>query len=253
MLSTIESSPTNTSIAASLKNVVKDYPHQRVLHGVSLEVPQGKTLLVSGPSASGKSTSIRMLAGVETPSSGTVHLFGRSFSRMNEHDREAMVAQRVSYVQQRPSLKEGLTVFENIYLTADSLRRFSLRRNPKHRELMDRAGELALGFRISHLLERQADDTLSGGEKAKVMIARALVKSPDLLILDETTKSVDEQGTEEIYATLQQYQKSEGTTIVMVSHQLDLARSVSDHEVVIRAGRVETEHPLPLGPVPLSA
>lgn len=219
---------------ASLKGVAKDFPHQRVLHNVSFDIPRGSTTLISGPSGSGKSTSIRMIADLERPTEGEVQLFGQSMRQMNPKVLRKVVAEKVSFVQQDPALDGGLSVYENLLLTTQALR--SKRR--ERAQIRERVGEVALMFGIAHLLDRQADMTLSGGEKAKVALARSLVKRPELLILDEPTSAVDPRGTTEIYSRLHEVGQREDLTIIMVSHDDEAARQIATREVIIDSGIV---------------
>lgn len=232
------SSPDQLREVASLKDVVKDFPHQRVLHNVNFALPEKSTTLISGPSGSGKSTSVRMIASLEQPTSGEVQLFGKSTKNMRAKDLRKLISSEVSYVQQDPALDSGLTVYENLLLTAQELK-FKRR---ERAEIRERVGELALTFGITHLLNREANRALSGGEKAKVALARSLVKRPALLILDEPTSAVDPKGTVEIFERLQTLQQKEDLTMLIISHDDEMAREIATQEVVIDSGRTVDMH-----------
>lgn len=221
------------SEVASLTNVIKDFPHQRVLHDINFGIPEGSVTLISGPSGSGKSTSVRMIPDLEQPTEGEVHLFGESIRSMRSKDLRKIIGAKVSYVQQDPALESGLTVYENLILTAQELR-------PARRErpaIRKRANEMVEAFGIEKLANRNANRALSGGEKAKVALARALVKRPELLILDEPTSAVDPKGTVDIFNRLQTLNDEEGITMIIISHDDEMARTIATREVVIDSGR----------------
>ena len=212
------------SEVASLTNVIKDFPHQRVLHDSNFGIPEGSVTLICGPSGSGKSTSVRMIPDLEQPTEGEVHLFGESIRSMRSKDLRKIIGAKVSYVQQDPALESGLTVYENLILTAQELR-------PARRErpaIRKRANEMVEAFGIEKLANRNANRALSGGEKAKVALARALVKRPELLILDEPTSAVDPKGTVDIFNRLQTLNDEEGITMIIISHDDEMARTIED-------------------------
>lgn len=218
---------------ASLKDVTKDFNHKRILHGISMDIYKNEMLLITGPSGSGKSTSIRILADLEEPTEGEAIMFGTNLQKTNTKKKRELIANRVSYGQQDPALDGGLSVFQNITLSARAIQTERTRD-----EIRERAGQLAVRLGICHLLERRADKTLSGGERAKVAIGRALVKEPDILLLDEPTGSVDPRGKVDIFETLSEIRHEEDLTIVVVSHDVNEIRPYVDREVIINSGLI---------------
>lgn len=216
---------------ARLQDVTMAVDGTQIVKGVSIDVNPGEMLLVSGPSGSGKSTCIRMLAHLETPTTGDVELFGKSLDRMSDKKTEKLIADKISIATQKPALSDNRTAWENLKGISESLGRKS------RTEIAERAGQIAVSMGVVHLLDRPAR-LLSGGEQCRVAIGRALVKEPQLLILDEPTHMVDPVGTEEIFDTLASIQRQEGFTTVVVSHDVEQARHYADREIVIASGLV---------------
>ena len=223
-------------VIASLENVKKDFLGQPVLHGIDLAVERGETMIITGQSGSGKSTCLRTFADLEHPSSGKVSLFGKSLDDLSAKEKARIIADKVSYAQQDPNLDTGLSVFLNLTLTTRSIRH-----DLSRADIRNRASSIASFFGIRHLLDRAADKTLSGGERAKVAIGRALVKRPEIVFLDEPTGSVDPSGKVEIFEKLSQIKEEEGLTLVVVTHDLDQVRAFADREVVIESGKIVAE------------
>ena len=217
---------------AALREVFKSVNGVLVLDGVSFSVHEGDTLLVSGPSGSGKSTALRMLKGIETPDSGSVYLLDRPIAALSKNQRRQTL-QAVGIGFQDPLLDNALSVLENLV----GLARVNGRFNEHEPTDLARAARLVDVLEISHLLHRPAA-VLSGGQKLRVAIGRALICRPRLLLLDEPTHMVDSVGKVGIYAALRESIRQERLTAVIVSHDPEAAE-IATSEVVIDQGKTQ--------------
>ncbi|MCL7462588.1 ABC transporter ATP-binding protein [Pseudomonas sp. NW5] len=184
-----------------------------ILDDLSLELQQGESLAIVGRSGSGKSTLLGLLAGLDSPSSGSVELAGQALERLDEDQRARLRAEQVGFVFQSFQLLDSLTALENVMLPLELEGRRDARQRAK--ELLERVG---LGQRTGHY-PRQ----LSGGEQQRVAIARAFAGEPQLLFADEPTGNLDSQTGERITELLFSLNREQGTTLVLVTHDARLA------------------------------
>lgn len=184
-----------------------------ILQGVNLEIKRGESAAIIGRSGSGKTTLLGLLAGLDTPSDGSVILDGANVSVLGEDERAQLRAKRVGFVFQSFQLLPALTALENVMLPLE------LGNAPdpasRARELLARVG---LGDRLTHT-PRQ----LSGGEQQRVAIARAFAAEPTLLFADEPTGNLDNHTGQAISDLLMALNREQGTTLVMVTHDEHLA------------------------------
>jgi putative ABC transport system ATP-binding protein len=184
-----------------------------ILKGIQLEIKSGETAAIIGASGSGKSTLLGLLAGLDTPSDGTVTIDGISLSELDEDGRAALRGREVGFVFQSFQLLPALTALENVML-------------PLELKGDGQAGERAAGFlqRVG-LADRQDHypRQLSGGEQQRVAIARAFAGSPRILFADEPTGNLDRVTGERVADLLFELNREEGTTLVLVTHDLNLA------------------------------
>jgi len=210
----------NDQTILELDGVSKIYPQARdtaaeVLSDISLRVPAGQAMAIVGPSGSGKSTLLNLIGALDRPTSGTVRLDGRDLTTLSPTELAEIRRSRIGFVFQQHHLLPQCTVLENVLLPALASGRVGS-------ELSDRAVEL-LG-RVA--LADRADDrptVLSGGERQRVALARALINAPSLLLADEPTGSLDRQTSESLIELLVELNRSEGTTLIVVTHSPDLA------------------------------
>jgi len=186
------------------------------VRGVSLDVDDGDYLAVVGPSGCGKSTLLNLLGGIDRPSGGSVEIGGDRVDRMRDADARRFRLLRVGFVFQRFYLMPALTALENVELPLAEAKVTRRDRVARARELLAYVG---LAARLDH---RPAQ--LSGGEQQRVAIARALANRPRLLLADEPTGELDAHTGAEMIALLGRV-NADGTTIVVVTHDEDLARA----------------------------
>lgn len=201
-----------------------------VLNGVSLDVESGQSVGVVGPSGSGKSTLLMVMAGLERVDSGKVVLAGEDFSKLDEDGLAVFRGSHIGIIFQSFHLIPNMTALENVAVplelagAADAFE--------KARAEMQAVG---LGERLSHYPAQ-----LSGGEQQRVAIARALAPNPKILVADEPTGNLDEDTGKQIADLLFDQQKKRGTTLVLVTHEQQLAKRC-DRTLKVRAGEIEPE------------
>src|ERR1044071_7246246 len=185
-----------------------------VLDNVSFSIEQGSSLSIIGPSGSGKTTLLGLCAGLDTPSSGTISLMGFKLNAMSEDDRAYIRNQYVGFVFQNFQLLSTLTALENVMVPLEL--RGDRNVLPKAKELLHRVGLIE---RLHHYPSQ-----LSGGEQQRVAMARAFITDPKILFADEPTGNLDEENAHHITDLLFGMNKEEGTTLVLVTHNLELAQ-----------------------------
>ena len=187
-----------------------------VLHDVSFEVPQGAFISIVGPSGSGKTTLLGLLAGLDTPSAGTVTLDDTDLGSLNEDQRAALRGEKVGFVFQSFQLIPTLTAQENVQVPLELAGKATARAAAERaRELLTRVG---LGDRTHHFPQQ-----LSGGEQQRVALARAFVNTPRILFADEPTGNLDGTTGERIIELLEELNRERGCTIILVTHDAALA------------------------------
>ncbi|GAJ49170.1 ABC transporter ATP-binding protein [Aeromonas salmonicida] len=201
-----------------------------ILEGIDLQVNTGETLALVGASDSGKSTLLGLLAGLDLPSEGDIEILGQSLVQLDEEGRARLRAEQVGFIFQSFLLLPTLSALENVMLPAEL--RGETRCEPRARELLAAVG---LSERLHHLPPR-----LSGGEQQRVAIARAFMTRPSLLLADEPTGNLDSKTGETVIELLFQLNREYGTTLVVVTHDHDLAQRCQ-RQLVMAAGRLEVE------------
>ncbi|MET9398501.1 ABC transporter ATP-binding protein [Kitasatospora sp. NPDC002965] len=208
------------------------------LRGADLSVEAGEVLAVMGPSGSGKSTLLHCLAGILVPDAGEVHFDGQRMDTMNEARRSALRRDRFGFVFQFGQLVPELTAEENVALP---LLLNGVRRAAALAEARPWFARLGLDG-----MERRRSGELSGGQAQRVALARGLVTRPQVLFADEPTGALDSLTGEQVMELMVDAARSQGTTVVLVTHEARVA-AYADREAVVRDGRART---LSSGPVP---
>ena len=199
----------------------------QVLRGVDLQVHAGETLAIVGASGSGKSTLLSIIAGLDTPSTGTVKLAGVDIFAIDEDARAALRAQKVGFVFQSFQLLANLSALENVMLPLE----LAGARDAEKRAA-DWLARVGLGERVDHLPKQ-----LSGGEQQRVAIARAFVADPKIVFADEPTGNLDTDTGAEIVELMFSLNREQGTTLVLVTHDPELAARCG-HVVRLARGKV---------------
>lgn len=206
-----------------------------VLDSISFSVAQGNSISIIGPSGSGKTTLLGLCAGLDTASAGVISLIGFKLNVMSEDDRAYIRNQYVGFVFQNFQLLSNLTALENVMVPLEL--RGEKNVMPMARELLSRVG---LGARMNHYPSQ-----LSGGEQQRVAMARAFITDPRILFADEPTGNLDEENADHIRELLFGMNKELGTTLVLVTHNLELAQR-TQRILKMRGGKLEEEIVQPL-------
>lgn len=200
------------------KTVLSGTDDLSILQGIELEIKQGDSVAIIGASGSGKSTLLGIMAGLDNASSGECWLLGHALHQMDEDQRAEVRSQGVGFVFQNFQLLPGLTALENVSLPIEITGLLSQSQaQEKAKQWLDKVG---LGKRMHHYPKQ-----LSGGEQQRVAIARAFAAEPKVLFADEPTGNLDSHTGEQIIKILFDLNKSENTTLVLVTHDNHLAES----------------------------
>ncbi|TSE24747.1 ABC transporter ATP-binding protein [Tepidimonas aquatica] len=197
-----------------------------ILHDIDFAVQPGQTLAIVGASGSGKSTLLSLIAGLDTPSSGTVRWSGTDIFALDEDARAALRGQRVGFVFQSFQLLANLTALENVMLPLELAGRRDAR--DAARRMLERVG---LAERLGHYPR-----VLSGGEQQRVALARAFVVQPAVLLADEPTGSLDHATGARVMELMFELNREQGTTLVLVTHDAAIAARCQ-RRLLIEAGR----------------
>jgi D-methionine transport system ATP-binding protein len=222
----------NAQEVVRLIDVRRQFGSTAALDGISLTVPKGEILGIIGRSGAGKSTLIRCLNGLERPDSGEIYIEGHSIGRLDEKALQPL-RRRVGMIFQHFNLLSAKTVEDNVALPLKIAGIGKVERLRRAHELLDLVGLAAKA--------RSYPSSLSGGQKQRVGIARALAARPALLLSDEATSALDPETTRSILALLKDINQKLGLTIVLITHEMEVVRSIADRVAVIDAGRIVEE------------
>ena len=212
------------------KTYTVDHREIHVLDDVSLSVSESEFLVVEGSSGSGKTTLLSLLSGLDKPTSGQVFLQEKDITDKSEDDLAQLRKNMIGFVFQSFHLIPSLTAIENIMFPAE------LNRDPAAREkakkLLQRMGLDKRSGNFPH--------QLSGGEMQRVAMCRALINNPKIIFADEPTGNLDSENGRAILELLLEYQKDSRTTMVLVTHSIDIAK-MADRMIVLQDGRITSE------------
>ena len=213
------------------KNITKTYTiadrEIRVLDNVSLSVAQGEFLVIEGSSGSGKTTLLSLLSGLDKPSSGRVLLEETDITDTSEDDLAPLRNEIIGFVFQSFHLVPSLTALENVMFPAE------IKRDPaahdKAADLLKRVGMQKRSTNYPH--------QLSGGEMQRVAMCRAVINNPKIIFADEPTGNLDSENGKAVLELLLEFQKERQTTLVLVTHSVDIAK-IADRMIVLKDGRI---------------
>ena len=213
-----------------LRALTKHFPTHRAVSGVSLALRRGEFFSLLGPSGCGKTTTLRLIAGFETPTSGDILLNGRTVANLKPYERS------VNTVFQNYALFPHLTVARNI--------RFGLERRPRlpASEISAKVDRMLSLLQLSGKEDRMPNQ-ISGGERQRVALARSLVLEPDVLLLDEPLSALDPKLRRQVRAELKSIQRRVGIAFLFVTHDQEEALSLSDRIAVMNRGELEQVGP----------
>ncbi|MBL0319248.1 MAG: ABC transporter ATP-binding protein [Alphaproteobacteria bacterium] len=202
-----------------------------ILHQINLEVHRGETVSIVGPSGSGKTTLMMVIAGVEKASSGTIHVAGRDITQYNEDQLALFRRNQIGIVFQNFHLIPTMTALENVAIALA----FSgdKQANVKSTHMLEK---VSLAHRLHHYPSQ-----LSGGEQQRVALARAMVIEPTLLLADEPTGSLDTETGHHIIDLLLDLKQQSGTTLIMITHDNQLAQRTS-RSLIMQDGQLHEVH-----------
>ncbi len=213
----------------TLKNITKRFRSVAALDDVSFQVNDGEFFVLLGPTGAGKTTTLRVIAGLEKPDAGTVEFDAQAADLLTPADRD------VAFVFQQYSLYPTMSVYDNLAFPLRS----PIRQTPED-EIQKKVRAAAEILRIQHLLDRKTAK-LSGGEMQRVSIGRAIVRDPRVFLMDEPLSNLDAKLREALRVELKHIQKSLGKTILYVTHDQIEALTMADRIAVLNEGRIVQE------------
>lgn len=210
-----------------VKNLKKSYSKLKAVNGISFYAEEGKMLAFLGPNGAGKSTTINMICTFLKPDSGKVLVNGYELGRQDQQIRDS-----IGIVFQQGLLDKTLTIEENLYIRGSF---YNIKRN----DLKNRIKDISEKIGIEEILKRPYGK-LSGGQRRRADIARAILNKPKILFLDEPTTALDPQTRQSVWNTIKKLQKENGTTVFLTTHYMEEAEE-ADFCVIVDKGRVVSE------------
>lgn len=223
---------TNPEELLKLENVMKSYdgtPSEYALKNINLEIKRGERLAIMGPSGSGKSTLLNLVCGIDAPTAGNIFFEGIELSKLSDDECTRLRRHKIGMIFQSFNLLPTLTALENVSLPL-RLQNYS-RREAGERSLimLERVG-------LTGRLDRRPDE-MSGGERQRTAIARALIFDPALVLADEPTGNLDSKNGEDILCLLDELHRERSMTILLVTHN-ELAAAHCERKLILRDGRI---------------
>ena len=216
--------------ALEIKNLSFSYKNSNVLSNLSFSVPEGNFFIIIGPNGSGKTTLMKAISGILKPQEGKLKILGLSF---RDYTRKSL-SKTIALVPQLVSVDFPFTVAELVLMGRSPHLNILGLEQEKDLEIANRSMAFT---EVEHLAQRKLDQ-LSGGECQRVFIARAICQEPKIILLDEPTASLDLTHQMKIMDLMEKLKKEQGTTIIMVSHDVNLAAMYSDRLLLLKNGEI---------------
>ncbi len=211
------------------KNIHKSFDALEVLKGVDIEIAKGEIVSIVGPSGAGKTTLLQILGTLDRPDLGDVEVNDVNFSKLSEKELAAFRNKHIGFIFQFHQLLPEFTALENVMIPALIARKDTKSVTARAKELI---GYLGLTERMEH-----KPSELSGGEKQRVAVARALINSPSVILADEPSGSLDSKNRDELHKLLFDVRDKFGLTLVIVTHDKELA-ALSDRVIEMKDGKM---------------
>jgi phospholipid/cholesterol/gamma-HCH transport system ATP-binding protein len=215
----------------------KSFDKVEVLHGLSLTLDKGETLVIMGGSGSGKTVLLRHIAGLIRPDAGTIRVFDRNIEHLSEEEL-LPIRRRMGYVFQGAALFDSLSVYENV---AYPLREHT---NMREGEIKERVVHFLSLVALEESVLPLLPSELSGGMRKRVGIARALVSEPEMLLFDEPTAGLDPTNSKLVGELIVELRRGVCDTSIVVTHDLELTKTVADRVAVLMRGQFAAMGPL---------
>lgn len=220
----------NTESIIEIKNLKKSYGENHVLNGFNMNLVEGENLVIMGKSGSGKSVMIKCLIGLEDPDSGTICVMGKDISQLN-HDELDELRTEVGFLFQGSALYDSMTVRENL--------EFPLRRHTKKFGVIKDTTPLVMealeNVGLANTINLMPEE-LSGGMKRRIALARTLILQPKIILYDEPTTGLDPITAKEIILLMISIQKKYNTSSIIITHDVDCARAISNRMILLVDG-----------------
>jgi len=211
------------------KNIHKSFGDLEVLKGVDLHVTKGEIVSIVGPSGAGKTTLLQILGTLDKPNEGEILVDGVDFSKLNEKELAAFRNKHIGFIFQFHQLLPEFTALENVLIPA-------LIAGKDTKKSTQKAKEILTYLQLTDRMEHKPSE-LSGGEKQRVAVARALINDPALILADEPSGSLDSKNRDELHKLLFDLREKFGLTIVIVTHDNELA-ALSDRVIEMKDGSI---------------
>jgi len=220
----------NPKTVIEIKDLKKSYGDNHVLNGFNMHLVEGENLVIMGKSGSGKSVMIKCLIGLEKPDSGSIIVMGKDISTL-EHEELDELRTEVGFLFQGSALYDSMTVRENL--------EFPLRRHTKKFGIIKNTTPLVMealeNVGLAHTINLMPEE-LSGGMKRRIALARTLILQPKIILYDEPTTGLDPITAKEILLLMESIQKKYNTSSIIITHDVDCARAVSNRMILLVDG-----------------
>jgi phospholipid/cholesterol/gamma-HCH transport system ATP-binding protein len=220
----------NTKTIIEIRNLKKSYGDNHVLNGFNMQLVEGENLVIMGKSGSGKSVMIKCLIGLEKPDSGSIQVMGKDISKLGQEELDELRTE-IGFLFQGSALYDSMTVRENL--------EFPLRRHTKKFGVIKDTTLLVIealeNVGLAHTINLMPEE-LSGGMKRRIALARTLILQPKIILYDEPTTGLDPITAKEILLLMQSIQKKYNTSAIIITHDVDCARAISNRMILLVDG-----------------